>query len=355
MSEANKQKSLIDISVLLVFFTRHETFAKVFDVVKQVRPARLFLYQDGPREARPDDIENIAKCREIAADIDWDCEVKTLYQEKNVGCDPSGYIAHTWAFSQTDKCIVLEDDVVPTLSFFYFCKAMLDKYEDDDRIMLISGFNPEEQTPVKSDYFFSATTFTWGWASWARVVNDWDEEYSFLDDEEKCRQIQDYIRRKHLVKNMLNVFRAHRATGKPHFETILIANQYCHKGLTIVPQKNMVNNIGVTGDSTHFANDLALIPKVLRRIFTMGRYETVGFTNGMSITEYEGLLKPPNEISDYEAYRKSTYRIYGWGHPVVKIWRLVESTFYKLVRGDLKGIFADVKDKFGKLISHRAS
>ena len=131
------KESLIDISVLLIFFTRHKQFKQVFEQVKKARPSELFLYQDGPRLDHPDDMENIKKCREIANDIDWKCKIHRFYQTKNIGVDPSGYIADTWAFSQTNKCIVLEDDVVPSVSFFSFCKIMLDKYENDERIMLI--------------------------------------------------------------------------------------------------------------------------------------------------------------------------------------------------------------------------
>ena len=50
------------------------------------------------------------------------------------------------SFSKVDKCIVLEDDDVPAVSFFQFCKEMLDKYEHDTRISMIAGFNPEEIT-----------------------------------------------------------------------------------------------------------------------------------------------------------------------------------------------------------------
>ena len=57
-------------------------------------------------------------CREVVADIDWECDVRQMYQERNFGCDPSEYISQKWAFSLADKCIVLEDDDVPSQSFF---------------------------------------------------------------------------------------------------------------------------------------------------------------------------------------------------------------------------------------------
>ena len=107
-----KQPWAIDVAVLCIFFVRDECFAKVFAAVKQARPRVLLLWQDGPRENRPNDQIGIQKCREIAEDIDWDCEVHRFYNEKNYGCDPSTFYSHKWAFSIVDKCIVLEDDLV---------------------------------------------------------------------------------------------------------------------------------------------------------------------------------------------------------------------------------------------------
>lgn len=339
------KEALVDVSVLLIFFTRYEQFAQVFEQVKKARPKRLFLYQDGPRENREDDIVNIKKCREIAENIDWDCEVHKFYQEKNIGVDPSGYIADTWAFSQTDKCIVLEDDVVPSVSFFSFCKEMLDKYENDNRIMLISGFNVEEKTEnINLDYFFSKTTFTWGWASWSRVIQEWDSKYTFLNNEEKCKKIQKYIDENGLVKNMLNVFKSHLESGKEHFETILISNQYLHEGLTIVPTKNMVNNIGVVEGATHYASDINLIPKGYRRIFTMNRYELD--TNN---------LNHPFSVEDYKPYKNKSYRILGWRHPFVKIYRQFEIAFYYLKNGKIKELYSDIKQKMEHILNRTSS
>lgn len=130
--------------------------------MKKARPSKLFLYQDGPRNER--DLSGIDACRTIVANVDWECEVHQWFQEENQGCDPSEYLSQKWAFSFVDKCIVLEDDDVPSLSFFSFCKELLDRYEHDTRICMVAGFNPEEITPnVSSDYFFSTTFSIWGW------------------------------------------------------------------------------------------------------------------------------------------------------------------------------------------------
>lgn len=331
-------KALIDISVLLIFFTRYEQFKQVFEQVRIARPSRLFLYQDGPRENYPEDIENIKKCREIAESVDWDCKIFRLYQKKNIGVDPSGYIADRWAFSQTDKCIVLEDDVVPSISFFSFCKEMLDRYENENKIMLISGFNVEEITKeIKEDYFFTATTFTWGWASWSRVVNKWDGNYDFLDNKLSVERIKKYIKRKGLVKTLIPSCRYERKIGISRFETILIANQCLEQGLTITPKKNMINNIGVVTGSTHYVEDISLIPKGYRRIFTMDRYE-IDILN----------IVHPKIIEDNENYLKKAYRIYGWKHPFVKCYRLLETTFYQIKKGNITKAVKIIFDRLKK-------
>ncbi len=340
-----KKPYLVDIAVLLVFFARPSTFRKVFSRVKEARPRELFLYQDGPRSDHPGDMENILECRKIAEDIDWDCVVHKLYQRENKGVDPSGYLADTWAFSQTDKCIVLEDDVVPSLSFFTFCKEMLDRYEDDPRVMLISGMNYDcVSKEIKTDYFFSSTIYLWGWASWSRVVKNWDPTYSFLNDKVKRREFQNYIRKKHLLKNMIQMFEYDKASGIERFETIIFANQYLNRGLSIVPKKNMIKNIGITEGASHFANNIALIPKGQRRIFTMKSYELP-----------KRPLRHPKEISDYEPYRKRAFRVNAWGHPLVKIYRMVESFCYRLHVGQRKEAFDEVFMKFGKFFKRQSA
>ena len=150
-----KQASKIDVAVLILFFNRPEHLKKVFEEVRKARPSRLFLYQDGPRSDK--DLDGIMKCREVVDNIDWECDVQRMYQERNYGCDPSEYISQKWAFSMADKCIVLEDDDVPSQSFFPFCKEMLDRYEHDTRITMIAGFNSDEVTEgVPDDYFFTS-------------------------------------------------------------------------------------------------------------------------------------------------------------------------------------------------------
>ncbi len=340
MSSISVDEGTLDVSVLLVFFTRHEQFSRVFEAVRRSRPARLFLYQDGPRPGNAGDMEGIKRCRDIAENIDWKCEVFRNYNEKNLGPDEAGYRADKWAFSHTDKCIVLEDDVLPSDSFIPFCKEMLDRYENDPRVMLISGFNPTEKTEgVREDILFTSATFTWGWASWKRVLDTWDEKYLWLDDPLKVNKVQEYADSHSVMKNLVNVCRQHREKGYPHFETVLISNQYLYNGLTLTPRVNMVSNIGVVKGAAHYQDDISLIPKGYRRIFTMGRYEID-----------LGDIRCPETIEEYVPFREKSYRIYGWGHPFVKLWRFFEGSFYQIRAGNAGYVWRDFKDKAKNVI-----
>ena len=328
-------------SVLILFFNRPDHLSKVFEQVRIAQPARLFLYQDGPRGER--DMPGILACREVVSHVDWPCEVHTLFQERNYGCDPSEYISQKWAFSMTDKCIVLEDDDVPTQSFFRFCWEMLDRYENDERIWMISGFNQEEHTTdVDSSYFFASTFSIWGWASWRRVIDTWDEHYTWLDDPVAVRQLENLIRQRRLRDDFLLTCRRHRELGRAFYETIFRASMLLNNGLAIVPAHNQVNNLGASADSTHFAGSIHTMPRGYRRIFTMGRHEL------------QFPLRHPSNVIDHVAFKERIYRIMCWGHPWLKVARSFEELFLNLRYGNFSVIATAVRNRLRKWLSPKS-
>ena len=333
---------LTDIAVLILFFNRPEQLSKVFEQVRKARPSRLFLYQDGPRGEH--DMPGILACREVVANVDWECDVRQFYQERNFGCDPSEYISQKWAFSMADKCVVLEDDDVPSPSFFPFCKEMLDRYENDTRITMIAGFNVEEQTPdAGADYFFTTNFSIWGWASWRRVVDQWDEHYTWLDDETAVRRIEALIKERCLRDDFLPMCRRHRQQGKAFYETIFWAHLLLSNGLCIVPSRNMINNLGATADSTHFGGSLDTLPRGYRRIFTMRRFDLE-----------DRPLQHPRYVIDHVAYRQRVYRIMGWRHPWIKVGRSFEELFLNLRHANFAYILKAVRHRIDKWMGRKA-
>lgn len=327
---------LVDVSVLMLFFNRPDSFRRVFEQVRLARPARLFLYQDGPRGDH--DLPGIEACRQIVADenIDWECEVHRCYQQHNLGCDPSGYLSHTWAFSLTDKCIVLEDDVVPSQSFFPFCKEMLDRYENDERITMITGFNVDEDTQdVAEDYFFTSVFSIWGWASWRRVVSQWQGDYAFMDDPQTMSQLTAVVKERRFRSDFIKMCHDHRASGKQYFESIFWSCMLLNNGLAVMPRANLITNIGATADSTHYSA-LRTMPHGLRRIFTMQRHEL------------QFPLRHPRYVIEHVAYKHRLYRVNAWGYPCVKVARSLEELLLNLRYGNFRHIYRSILRRINK-------
>ena len=331
-----KFESKIDIPVLILFFNRPKMLEKVFKQVRLARPSKLYLFQDGAREGRPDDIENVAKCREVVSNIDWECEVHTNYQEKNLGCDPSEYVSQKWMFETEEMGIVLEDDDVPSQSFFPFCKELLEKYKNDDRVNMICGMNNLETYDSPYDYVFTSTETITGWASWKRVIDGWVDHVDFVNDEYYIKKYNDYFGKQFDTKKMIEKYNAENKEGIAYYESILSSNCKLNSRLNIVPCKNLISNIGNEGESTHGGASLEVLPKGIRRIFNMKTYE------------YEFPLRHQKYVIEDIEFRNKLYRVMGVGHPFVRFSRRLESVILRLRHGQFKGVWKSVKRVFKK-------
>lgn len=265
-------KSNIDLSVLLIFFARPNTLKKVFAKVKEAKPSRLFLACDGPRENNPQDIEKIEECKKIVADIDWECDVYTNYSKENLGCGKGPASAISWAFQFTDKLVILEDDCVPDDTYFTFMKEMLDFYENDSRIGLISGFNHFKHWDCNGDsYFFTKTGATLGWGTWKRVWEKYDFFIKDIGNPYVSKLLQKEVVHKCAGKNrVLDWQRAARETQSQkvnYWDYQFGFVKYSQSYLTIVPTGNLIYNIGVGAGSTHTENTKPVTWKIGRVLF----------------------------------------------------------------------------------------
>lgn len=289
---------MIDIPVLIVFFCRPEKLRMVFDSVRRARPSKLYLYQDGPREGREDDRAGIFECRDIVDEknIDWPCEVKRFYQKHNMGCDPSGYLAQKWLFDNEEMGIILEDDSIPSQSFYIFCKELLEYYKDDERINMICGMNNIDiANNIKESYFFIKRTPIWGWASWRRVFKTWDAAYSWLDDKEKLEIVKAQTS-KERFETFVNTAKKHRDSGIIYYETLIAASMYLNDRVSIIPQKNMIKNIGIGTETTHSVDDIRILPRKTQRLFYKKTYDL------------DFPLRHPTDIKDNKKLEKKIAR-----------------------------------------------
>ena len=242
--------------ILFLVFARPDTTAKVFERIRQIQPCRLYVAADAPRDNRPDEIKRSEETRRIFEQIDWPCEVYTLFREKNLGCKLAVSSAITWFFEKEEYGIILEDDCLPDLSFFPFCEELLIKYRDDDRIGHIGGNNFFKGIVSNEvSYDFCSFSHIWGWASWRRVWKNYDVNFSYWRDAQSnsflkdslFRNIREKIYFTSFIDDTLQNINGINTWDVQYLFMLRVQNQ-----LSVYPQVNLVTNIGLNSpDATH--------------------------------------------------------------------------------------------------------
>jgi hypothetical protein len=238
--------------VLFLFFNRPETAQKVFSAIREAWPERLFLAADGPR---PDVVRDAELCQMTRASveslIDWPCEVHRLYRDKNLGCREAVSSAIDWYFSHVEEGIILEDDTLPDPSFFHFATAMLARYRNNPEIMHISGNNHQHgRIRGNGAYYASRFAHSWGWATWRRAWKLYDRDMAGFPENwsavsAQCRLAEPIQR---WWKMALENTRAGVVnTWDFQWHYTIMKN----KGVCLIPNRNLVCNIGVGADATH--------------------------------------------------------------------------------------------------------
>jgi hypothetical protein len=253
--------SLLNTPVLFVVFNRLETTGLVFEAIRKAQPKKLYVASDGPRPNNASDAEKCKTIREmVVANVDWDCELKTLFRDENVGCGlgPSG--AYNWFFEHEEEGIILEDDCLPDPSFFQYCQEMLERYRHDTRIMHITGSNFQKGWVNDDDYsyYFSSYPHEWGWATWRRAWNLYDFGVKKYPELIKKDYFKGYFgssfEQKYRLTKIHNSYNNPNANWWDYQWSFAL---FSNSGLSIIPNVNLIENIGLGVDATHTlsAND----------------------------------------------------------------------------------------------------
>ncbi len=267
-----------DVPILFIIFNRPDVTRRVFEEIKKIKPSKLYISADGPRDRVPSDKENCQKTRSIVKDIDWPCEVHTHFSNENKGCKIGVSFAITWFFEREAEGIILEDDCLPTPSFFSFCKVMLARYRSDESVMAVNGTNflLEREIPDNSvPYHFSRCVHVWGWATWKRAWQKYDisvAHVSELGQIQKKKKL--FSKNKYMAfwqKHCTHIHEKNIDTWDAQLEYSILYNQ----GLVVYPHVNLIENIGFSKNATHtteqnphilptgtFANDVNDITKL---------------------------------------------------------------------------------------------
>ena len=250
-----------NLPVLFVIFNRPETALRSFTRIKEFKPKQLFIAQDGAREQIAGEKALTEKTLNgILSAIDWPCDVKTLVQEKNLGCGKGVYSAIDWFFDNVEFGVILEDDCVAEKTFFDYAYDALTRYMDDTRIGMVAGFNPISMVGYPYSVIFSKFKSCWGWGSWRRAWKNMDLAMTWRDSCQSDDIIRNcgyargsdkewYFKMKCIDRNYVS------AWDWQWYFSLAAQNQLC-----LYPHVNLISNIGNDAQATHTSFSDITIP-----------------------------------------------------------------------------------------------
>lgn len=252
MTKTKREKHSFDIPpILLLVFNRPKETQRLFSVLQAQKPKQLYIAADGPRGIGGD-LEKCKKVREILSKIDWDCKVKKLYREENVGLEKGLGEALSWFFNQVQMGIVLEDDCIPNPTFFNFCSVMLHRYKDNPEIMAVNGssFLPP-QVQNSQSYYISKYVHFWGWASWKRAWKLYDPTMKDWPVFKQSNSFRDRLPNKWERHYFSMLFDSTYKGRTNSWGYRWLYSVWKNNGRSISPGVNLIQNIGFNKDATH--------------------------------------------------------------------------------------------------------
>jgi hypothetical protein len=254
----------LETPLLFIVFNRPDCTKLVLNRIKDMQPKCLFIAGDGPRTSHIDDADQCRAVREIIEkDIDWKCEVKTLFRERNLGCGKAVSESISWFFRHVNEGIILEDDCLPNGDFFAFCEQLLAYYRNDNNVMHIGGgtYPAKKYLDLNKSYYFSKYPYSWGWATWKRAWSYYDFEMTDLHNflQSKSRHVFDRDDERDYWTRTLNDVK-NKKIDTWDFQwnyTVWQNNGYC-----VHSTSNFIKNIGFDSNATHTKNESMAYKKI---------------------------------------------------------------------------------------------
>ncbi len=322
-----------DTPILLLAWRRPDKVAKVISSMRAIKPQNIYVACDGPIQNNPEEFDKVLKTRmAIDREIDWNYKsLKKLLSEKNKGCKEGVVSALNWFFENEEEGIIIEDDCLPHPDFFEFAKIMLNKYRNDKRIWCISGNNLQNnQKRGDASYYFSYYPLVWGWATWKRCWDKYDVEMKSWPAFKKKKLLNNYFDSKREGKYWEKRFDKMYYLNQP--DTWDYQWLFCcikNNGLGIIPNKNLIENIGFGVDATHTTSK-TISPAVLKN-FQSNTSGLLPIKNPAYIVrskiadKYTSL----NQFSGYPIYDYRFY-IFIYKRTLNKFRSLIKSNKYEL-------------------------
>lgn len=238
--------------ILFLIFNRPDTSEKVFEIIRKIKPQKLFVSADGPRVHKAGEKEKCEETRKIIEKVDWDCEVHSNFSDENLGCKKGVVKGINWYFENVEEGIIIEDDCMLEDSFFPFAQEMLERYKNDSRIMHIGAANFQDgRKRGDASYYFSKFCHVWGWATWRRAWQHYDVQIKSFDDFKSKNLIANILPDKKMQEHWMKLFQTVYDNKLDTWDFQWVYTVWKQKAMSIIPNVNLVSNIGFGGEATH--------------------------------------------------------------------------------------------------------
>jgi hypothetical protein len=181
------------ISIFACRRPRHlQSLLESLKINQEAKYSDLFIFIGGPK--KNSDWDQVKETLKIAEDASG---FKSIEVFTNFDLTSGSALIHFGVeriLQNSESIIVLEDDLIVREDFLRYMNSSLQKYNDNEKVCQISGWNYGDVTnsEVNSTFFFPAPT-PWGWGTWKRAwINSLEiqEEFSWLTN--KYSRIQSF-------------------------------------------------------------------------------------------------------------------------------------------------------------------
>ena len=224
-------------------YNKPDTTKKVLKAIASVKPKNFYIILDGPKSIKENRYCNQTK--KILENINWDCNVERVYSEKNLGLKKRFKSGLDYVFNFESSAIILEDDTLPSKTFFQYCDDLLELHSENKEIAQINGFNYLSKVDTKDSYYFSIYPEIWGWATWR---DRWFEFYNDdLNNWEKVKNTQEFRNLFYSDEEYKYYFQMYENAYKDIVDSWDFKWTYSlrmNKKISVSPSVNLIKNLG---------------------------------------------------------------------------------------------------------------
>jgi hypothetical protein len=238
--------------ILLIIFKRQASLAAQLNILRALRPVRLYVFADGPANMKEE--TECQKARAVLDGIDWPCAVHRKFMDLHLGCGRGPATAMDWFFENVEEGIILEDDLLPHPDFFPYCAELMERFRNDPRVMEISGTNRLGSWHDKAQsYHFSNWGSECGWATWRRAWRLFDFDVRAWAEPQAREALRTVLRRTKRVLFLSRILDQtfHNPAAVSWWDYQWVFAKMLHNGLAAVPAHNLVRNVGCDSCSNH--------------------------------------------------------------------------------------------------------